>query len=108
MLWFVSIIPENIIRLVTPVILIIVGYLVEKRFIGRVSLFTNTIALNIFLYSLTIPNYLMWYANIGMIAGIIGIFSYAIKYSLPTFFYILSYIYSSIPVGLIILYYTLR
>jgi hypothetical protein len=85
--------------------LIILGLLVEKHYVSRTSIFANTIAINVhFIQYPAVDSLFVWYANIGLIFGSTAIISYAIEESLPSEFYSISIAYSSIPVGLLILF----
>jgi len=39
--------PSNLVTLIGPFVLVIIGYLVERNFVGRIATFTNTIAVNL-------------------------------------------------------------
>ena len=102
-LW-ISGIPSIYVGYVAPFALILIGFLVEKKFVGRVALFSNTLALNLHLYVESNPNFLLaWYANIGLALGIIGIISYAFNWKREGIFYDISWLYMSIIVGILIL-----
>ncbi|WP_049893921.1 hypothetical protein [Salinarchaeum sp. Harcht-Bsk1] len=81
--------------------LIVVGFLVEKRYVSRPSIFANAIAINVHVNQKTLPpEWLVWYANIAFIAGMIAICFYAVDESLPSEFYGLALLtYSSLPVA---------
>jgi len=86
--------------------LLVVGFLVEKQYVNRPAIFANTLALNVHVYQLLMPpEWLVWYANIGLLVGAYAIIAYGIEESLSSDFYsVAMYTYSSIPVGLLILY----
>lgn len=86
--------------------LLIIGFLVEKRYVSRPATFANVLALNAHTYLRPFPpNWLVWYANLGLIVGAIAILSYAAEESLSEDFYTLTLLlYSSIPVGGVILF----
>ena len=109
-LWILNIVSKENIYLITPWILIITGILVQRRFVGRVATFTDTLAVNIHFSSLENLNpFLIFYANIGLLFGIIAIISY-ISYKLGKgsrlsgWFYYANWPFCSIVVGLIILF----
>ncbi|RLF85065.1 hypothetical protein DRN48_03985 [Thermococci archaeon] len=84
--------------------MIIVGFLVEKHFISRPSLFANVIALNIYLIAQRISSpFLCLYANVGLVLGFIAILAYWSDTSLSGFFYTVAFMYNSVFVGGIIL-----
>lgn len=85
--------------------LLLVGFAVEKHYVSRVTVFTNTIALNVHILSLEQrPSLLVSYGNLGLVFGICGFVAYAtnwktgILYNLPAYS-----LYSSLPVALVIL-----
>jgi len=100
----ISALPRSTLIKLGPLALIVVGYAVEKHFISRPALFSNTIALNTYM-ALSTKNFhiaLEWYANIGLVLGIIAILFYISNTSLPLVFYKVSIIYMSIIVGIVI------
>lgn len=85
--------------------LLIVGFTVEKHYVSRVTVFTNTIALNVHFLSLSeAPRLLIWYGDLGLILGLYGFAAYivnsktSILYNLPAYTF-----YSSLPVAIVIL-----
>ena len=63
-LW-ISILPAALIQKLGPLSLVAIGYLVEKNFIGRISIFSNVLAVNLHVFTITTSNQLLvWYANI--------------------------------------------
>lgn len=85
--------------------LLIVGFTVEKHYVSRVTVFTNTVALNVHLLGVgEAPQFLVWYGDIGLIFGLYGFSAYllnaktSILYNLPAYT-----LYSSLPVALVIL-----
>lgn len=102
-LW-ISILPAVLIQKLGPLSLVAVGYLVEKNFVGRIATFSNALAINLHIFTINNPHQLLvWYANIGIIMGVLALVSYGIQQSLSRYFYFISWAYSSIVVGLIIL-----
>jgi hypothetical protein len=105
-LWFPELINPKYFNIITPLILIYIGYKVEKHYTGRVAIFANTIALNIFFS--TIPTHLnewlVLYLNVGLIFGVIALISYEFLISLSSIFYALGAVYSSIVAGILLLY----
>lgn len=84
--------------------LILIGLLVEKKFVSRTSVFANSVAVNVHFYQNPVFEPLfIWYANIGLLIGGIAILSYATEESLPSEFYTLSWAYSAIAAGVVIL-----
>lgn len=86
--------------------LIVVGYLVEKQFVSRPAIFANAIAINVHVNEMKLPpDWLVWYANVAVIAGAIAICCYAAEKSLPSEFYdVAKYTYASVPVAGVIVY----
>lgn len=85
--------------------LLVVGFAVEKHYVSRVTVFTNTIALNVHFLSLdAVPRALVWYGDLGLLLGLYGFAAYllnaktGILYNLPAYT-----LYSSLPVALVIL-----
>jgi hypothetical protein len=85
--------------------LIVVGFAVEKHYVSRVTVFTNTIALNVhFLGMNEAPQLLVWYGDVGLLLGLYGFTAYllnaktSILYNLPAYS-----LYSSLPVAIAIL-----
>lgn len=83
---WISHVPSEYIQYLVPVSLIIAGILAEHHFVGRITIFTNSIALNVlFYYSESNFSYFgtlffsvfVWYANIGLIVGLIAVMSYS-------------------------------
>ena len=101
--------PQGLTSLVAPAILIVIGFLVEHNFVGRVATFTNSLAVNLAYYGKDLPTLGIWqsplilYLNIGLIMGIISILAYSSNTRLPQIFYIISWAYSSIVVGIVVL-----
>jgi hypothetical protein len=106
--------PEWIILNLNVYGLILIGYLVERKFVSRISLFANSIAINTFFLSRryifdTYP-ILQLYADIGLIWGLIGIFKYYEYFhnrnysGLPKWFYNIGWLWSSIVVGILLLF----
>lgn len=102
-LFIESVIPVEMIKLVAPFVWIIIGHVVEKRFVGRISCFANTLALNLFFYGQEIGRFLSLYVNIGFFVGIFCFLAYAAKLKQNKYFYMALWGYSSVIVGLIML-----
>lgn len=103
-LWLSAIFSPKMIANLAPWILIVIGAVVEKNFVGRVITFSNSMALNIHAATIGITSSLLsWYANIGLIVGIVAIGSYAIDESLPDWFYVLNILYCSVIAGVLLL-----
>ena len=85
--------------------LIVIGVLVEKRFVSRTSVFANTVAVNVHFYqNPPFEWYFIWYANIGLFFGAIAIGAYATETSLSSEFYRLAWGYSALVTGFVILF----
>lgn len=85
--------------------LLVVGFAVEKHYVSRVTVFTNTIALNVHFLSLdTSPRLLVWYADVGLLLGLYGFAAYLINKKTGILYNFPAYsLYSSLPVALVIL-----
>jgi hypothetical protein len=102
----IDILPKTLLPLIAPASLILIGVLVEKQYVGRMSIFANSIALISFFGNFEyLPDWLSAYITCATIWGVIGLVSYMKKedISLPEAYYVIGYIFSSIPVGLILL-----
>lgn len=96
--------PPTLVHLIAPCALILIGWIVERKFVGRVATFSNVMAANMYFYcSPSIHPLLAIYLTVGLIVGIIGFLSRGLKTSLPSRYYAISYAYSSIVVGALIL-----
>lgn len=83
----IDILPQWVILNLNIYGLILIGYLVERKFVSRPALFANAIALNSFFidkrYLLTSYPILEFYVDLGLIWGVIAILKYA-QYQLGT------------------------
>jgi hypothetical protein len=97
--------PPSVAENIATFDLLLIGFLVEKRYVSRPATFANTLALNAHTYQQPFaPEWLIWYANIGLLVGGVAILSYATEESLSESFYEVTLrLYSSIPVGVVIL-----
>jgi len=102
-LWITYILPVWLLQRLGALSLVAVGLLVEKHYVGRTTTFANTVAINIHAAFIAAPLWLVWYANIGLIVGLIALVSYTTKESLPGWFYLISLVYNSAVVGILIL-----
>lgn len=106
-LW-ISSLPVSVVGILGPISLLVVGFLVERRFISRMTIFTNSIALNLMAFGLANPPfYLVSYANIGLLLGVIALISYAAQKSMSKLFYLIGWLYCSIVVGALIFLFAL-
>jgi len=104
-IWLVQWLPKGLLLLLAPISLIIIGFLVEKYYTGRITLFANAMALVSFFSAFqNIPNLVILYINFATILGIIGLISYAIKHPLLEAYYHIGKIASSIVTGIVILW----
>lgn len=104
-IWISQIFPVELIRILPAITLIIVGLIVEKKYVGRISLLTNAVALSTFFAFIeNIPTWTIWYINILTIFGIIAIISYAFKIKLSKEFYFIAGIFSSLISGILLLW----
>lgn len=85
--------------------LIFVGIAVEKYYVSRVTTFTNVLALNMAFLGLdTAPRFLVWYADLGLIIGVVGMFAYLVDAKTGTLYQIPAFtLYASLPVAAVIL-----
>lgn len=103
-LW-ISALPSIYVGYLAPLSLIIIGYLVERNFVGRIAIFSNSLALNLHVYALQTTNpLLIWYANIGILFGIVALLTYAIRMSVHSIFYKIAWFYASFIVGFVVIF----
>lgn len=94
--------PPAVIENLDVIALLLLGLLVEKRYISRPAVWANVAAINIHLYEYPfVAEWLQWYANIGLIVAVLALFTYEFDKSLPGWYYTLAMVYSSIPVAAI-------
>jgi len=102
-IWISQLLPLELIEILPAITLIIIGLIVEKKYIGRVAIFANAIALSTFFYKIqNLPTWTIWYINILTIFGLIAIFSYAFKIKLPQEYYWIAGIFSSVISGILL------
>jgi hypothetical protein len=89
----------------SSLVLIIVGLASEKFFVGRLTTFANSMALDVFFvgYGFT-PWWITLYLGFGTLLGLLGLFAYVLNESLPDeYYWITLVLYSSITAGLVML-----
>ncbi|WMW25850.1 hypothetical protein RE474_03795 [Methanolobus sediminis] len=100
-----SFLPNQALDILPSISLIFVGVIVETHYVSRIAIFANAVALTSFYYTFTaLPLWLVLYVNALTVAGILSILSYMSKKSLPTEFYQISGLFSSVISGLVLLY----
>lgn len=85
--------------------LLIVGLASEKFFVGRLTTFANSIALDVFFirYSFT-PWYVTAYLGFGTLLGLLGLIAYLLDEKLDDIYYVVTlFLYSSITAAIIML-----
>ncbi|MFC3477653.1 hypothetical protein [Halobacterium litoreum] len=102
----IDLLPTSLAALIPELSLLLIGYVVEKHYVSRVTCFTNVLALNV--HFLTVGESGLWlglYADLGLLLGAWGFLHYMEQESLSRDYYQVSHIlYSSLVVGAIILY----
>ena len=99
-----KLIPEEYMPLVAPLSLVIIGLIAEKHFVGRLSTFSNVIALNLFFYNVgSISLLFKLYLTAGLVIGLIALIAYFLNESLKKWFYMSTWAYCSIIVGVLII-----
>jgi hypothetical protein len=85
--------------------LLIVGMASERHFVGRLTVFSNSLALDLFFTKNNFtPWYIILYLVIGTFLGIIGLLAYLVKEELSSEYYFVTFVfYSSITVSIIML-----
>lgn len=103
--WVADLFSPEFLNLLGPLSLIFIGLISEKYYISRVAILSNAIALATFFYTFTIlPIWLIYYINVLTILGLISLVSYLFKVSLPSEFYLIAGIASSIVSGIVLLW----
>jgi len=104
-IWAFQFLPKELILLLGPISLIVIGFLVEKYYTGRITLFANAMALISFFWSIqNVPFLVILYINIATILGIVGLISYAVKHPLFEAYYHFGKFFSSAITGIVLLY----
>jgi hypothetical protein len=76
-LW-IEILPQTILENLDIIALLIVGFLVERKFVGRMTAFSNAVAVNLLVLRMTDPHWLLrLYADVGAVIGLVCLISYA-------------------------------
>jgi hypothetical protein len=85
--------------------LLIVGMTSERHFVGRLTVFSNSLALDLFFTRNNFtPWYVILYLVIGTVLGILGLLAYLAKEELSSEYYLATFVfYSSITVATIML-----
>ena len=99
-------IPESIAVLIPALSLLVIGYVVEEHYVGRITCFSNVMALNV--HYLTIGEaglLLQIHGILGLALGVRGLWAYVLRESCSkTYYEVVHLLYSSIVVGTILLY----
>jgi hypothetical protein len=104
-IWLVNWLPKEIFLLLAPISLMVIGFLVEKYYTGRITLFANAMALVSFFGVFTnIPTVVVIYINLATVLGIIGLISYAVKHPLIEAYYHVGKLVSSVITGVVLLW----
>jgi len=105
----IEMLPGWILSNIDVIALLTVGMIAERHFVGRITTFSNAIAINLLFLRLPNLNWALdWYANLGILLGIWGLGSYVLQrtdsagsHHMPGWYYALSWAYSSIVVAMI-------
>jgi len=93
---WVTWLPDIVLRHLTPLSLIVLGYLVEKQYVSRPAIFANAVAVNAHVYEAVRPHTMLEvYANLGLVMAALAIYSYESGSSLREEYYGLAQLYSS-------------
>lgn len=104
-IWLTSFLSPKLISLLPAASLILIGFLAEKHYTGRLTLFANAVALISFFYIFTeLPTLLVLYINALTIIGLFSLVSYIFQFSLPKEFYQIVGIFSSVVSGFILMW----
>jgi len=90
-------------RILTPFILVVVGIIIETKYVPRVVMFTNAAALYIFYHSINMPPGLGLIVNLAIIIGLIAGVSRILNIPLISLFYDIAWIASSVVTGFLLL-----
>ena len=100
---WIELLPPVLAENLEVIALLLLGLLVEKRYISRPAIWANVAAINVHLYEYpAVDGWLVWYANIGIVVALLALFTYATDESLPSWYYTLAWVYSSIPVAALV------
>ena len=103
-----SFLPEGFVKFIPSIVLIIIGLVVEKHYVGRITVFSNVCALYYELFWIEGLSSL-WtiliaiYANLGLLIAVYALLQYRSKESCPKWVYSLFLLYSSVVVGIIMI-----
>ncbi|MGV8171660.1 MAG: hypothetical protein ACP5OA_03120 [Candidatus Woesearchaeota archaeon] len=100
---FGNIVSSNTLDLIVPISLMIIGIVIETRYIGRISMFTNALALFIFYHGKEMSSGLGIIVNIVIVLGLIGGISRFFRFSLPQQYYTIGWIGSSAVTAILLL-----
>jgi hypothetical protein len=104
-IWIGELLPLRLIQVIPAITLIAIGLIVERKYVGRIAIFTNAIALSTFFAQIdNVPSGIIWYVNILTIFGAIAIISYSFKLKLPKEFYFMAGIFSSVISGILLIW----
>ena len=104
-IWVSQFLPKGLVLALPAITLIIVGLIVEKNYVGRISLLTNAVALSTFFAFIENLHWgVILYINILTIFGIVALFTYAFKIKLSRHFYFLAGAFSSAISGMLLLW----
>lgn len=96
--------PPGVILALPEIALILIGLVIERHYVSRVTVFGNAMALTA--HAITVQDLspvLTAYVEVGILLGAYGLFKYVREESIGQPYYVVSYyLYSSLPVGLII------
>lgn len=75
-LW-IQLLPADILTNLDVIALLIIGMLVERKYTGRMTAFSNSIALNLAMLRLQDLHWILrLYGDIGFVLGLVGLISY--------------------------------
>jgi len=101
----VELLPNIIASNLSIITLLIVGFFVEEHYVGRITVLSNSVALNLYVARLTQPGALVTlFADVGILLGALGFLTYLTGDNMSALYYLVTYfLYSSATVGLVIL-----
>lgn len=101
---FYNLFSDVTLRLIAPFVLVIIGAVIETRYVGRVAMFSNAAALYIFYHPINMALGLWLIVNSVILIGLAGGISRLLNIPLVTQFYKVAWIASSVVTGILLLY----
>ena len=101
---FKSLISEDFIKFLAPLLLFVVGIIIETKYVGRIAMFSNAASLYLFYHSINMPLVLGIIVNVVITIGLVGGLSRFFKIPLFSAFYSIGWIASSVVTAILLIY----